>query len=110
MATTTPGLVCRSHVHPRDVSANPLLRALTGNIARKPAIPCLGRAAHAHISGPTCESEDPGSYSPVNVRDSGPTCARVRFLGSIPGQEAGQRPHVRAGALARSSFACNSIR
>ena len=68
--TPMPGLVYRSH-------ANPLLRALTGYIARKPAIPCLGRAAHAHISGPTCESEDPGSYSPVNVRDSGPTCAQV---------------------------------
>ena len=48
LGTTVPGLVCRSH-------ANPLLRALTGYIARKPAIPRLGRAAHAHISGPTCE-------------------------------------------------------
>ena len=50
--TTMPGLVRRSH-------ANPLLRALTSYLARKPPIPRLGEAAHARISGPTCESEGP---------------------------------------------------
>ena len=52
---TVSDMVCCSH-------ANLLLRALTGYFARKPAIPCLGGAAHAHISGLTCESEGPGSY------------------------------------------------
>ena len=50
MATTAPGLVRRLHVRPRDVSANPLLRALTGYVARKPGIACLGGAARARIS------------------------------------------------------------
>ena len=50
--TTMHGLVRRSH-------ANPLLRALTSYLARKPPIPRLGEAAHARISGPTCESEGP---------------------------------------------------
>ena len=54
MGTTVPGLVCRSH-------ANPLVRALTGYFARKPAIPCLGGAAHARISGLTCALADPRS-------------------------------------------------
>ena len=53
--TPMPGLVYRSH-------ANPLLRALTGYIARKPAIPCLGGAAHARISGLACELEGPGAH------------------------------------------------
>ena len=75
VGTTAPGLVCRSHV-------NPLLRALTGYFARKPAIPCLGGAAHAHISGLTCALAGPG---------------------------ADQRTRVRASAHPRSSFACNSI-
>ena len=52
VGTTAPGLVCRSH-------ANPLLRALTRDIARKPAIPCLGEAAHARISGLACELAGP---------------------------------------------------
>ena len=65
--TPMPGLVCRSH-------ANPLLRALTGYFARKPAIPCLGGAAHAHISGLTCALADPRSHQRVNVRIRGPTC------------------------------------
>ena len=47
MDTTMPGLVRRSH-------ANPLLRALTSYLARKPPIPRLGEAAHARISGPAC--------------------------------------------------------
>ena len=55
MDTPMPGLVYRSH-------ANPLLRALTGYFARQPAIPCLGGAAHARISGLACELEGPGSY------------------------------------------------
>ena len=50
--TTAPGLVRRSH-------ANTLLRALTCTIARKPAIPCLGGAAHARISEPTCAIAGP---------------------------------------------------
>ena len=53
--TTTPGRACRSH-------ANPLLRVLACYFARKPAIPCLGGAAHARISRLACESEGPGSY------------------------------------------------
>ena len=50
--TTAPGLAWSSH-------ENPLLRALTRTIARKPAIPCLGGAAHARISGPTCALAGP---------------------------------------------------
>ena len=46
LGKTVSDMVCCSH-------ANPLLRALTRNIARKPAIPCLGEAAHAHMDGPT---------------------------------------------------------
>ena len=42
------------------MSATPLLCALTGYIARKPAIPCLGGAAHAHISGTTCAARGVG--------------------------------------------------
>ena len=60
VGTTAPGLVCRSH-------ANPLLRALTGYIARKPAIPCLGGAAHARISGLACELEGPGADQRAHV-------------------------------------------
>ena len=52
LGKTVSDMVCCSH-------ANPLLRALTGYIARQPAIPCLGGAAHAHISGPTCALAGP---------------------------------------------------
>ena len=52
--TTTPDRARRSHT-------NPLSRALTSYLARQPAIPCLGRAAHARISGLACESEGPGA-------------------------------------------------
>ena len=52
--TTTPGLARRSHT-------NPLLRVLACYFARKPAIPRLGAAAHARISGLACESEGPGA-------------------------------------------------
>ena len=52
--TTTPGRACRSH-------ANPLLRVLACYFARQPAIPRLGAAAHARISGLACESEGPGA-------------------------------------------------
>ena len=55
VGTTVPGMVCRSH-------ANPLLRALTRHLARQPAIPCLGGAAHAHISGLTRALADPRSH------------------------------------------------
>ena len=54
LGKTVSDMVCCSH-------ANPLLRALTGYIARKPAIPCLGGAAHARISGLTCALADPRS-------------------------------------------------
>ena len=67
VGTTVPGLVGRSH-------ANPLLRALTGYIARQPAIPCLGGAAHAHISGLTCALADPRSHERAQARIRGPTC------------------------------------
>ena len=65
--TTAFGLACRSR-------ANLLLRALTGYIARKPAIPCLGGAAHAHISGLTCALADPRSHERAQARIRGPTC------------------------------------
>ena len=55
LGKTVSDTVCRSH-------ANPLLRALTGYFARKPAIPCLGGAAHARISGLACELEGPGAH------------------------------------------------
>ena len=67
LGKTVSDMVCCSH-------ANPLLRALTGYIVRKPAIPCLGGAAHAHISGLTCALADPRSHQRVNVRIRGPTC------------------------------------
>ena len=60
MDTPMPGLVYRSH-------ANPLLRALTGYFARQPAIPCLGGAAHARISGLACELEGPGARRGTQV-------------------------------------------
>ena len=50
--TTMPGLVRRSH-------PNPLLRALTSYLARKPAMWRVGGAAHARISGPTCALAGP---------------------------------------------------
>ena len=55
LGKTVSDMVCCSH-------ANPRLRALTGYIARQPAIPCLGGAAHAHISGLTCALADPRSH------------------------------------------------
>ena len=81
LGKTVPGLVCRSH-------ANPLLRALTGYFARQPAIPCLGGAAHARISGPTCELADPRSHERAQARMSGPTLA-------LAGPGADERAHVR---------------
>ena len=39
--------------------ANPLLRVLTRDIARKPASESVGGAAHVRISGPACEIEGP---------------------------------------------------
>ena len=47
-SSTASGLAWSSH-------ANPLLRALTSYLARKPPIPRLGEAAHARISGLSCE-------------------------------------------------------
>jgi len=57
---TVSDMVCCSH-------ANLLVRALTGYIARQPTIPCLGGAAHAHISGPTCELAGPRACHRANV-------------------------------------------
>ena len=82
LGKTVSDMVCRSH-------ANPLVRALTGYFARQPAIPCLGGAAHAHISGLTCALADSGADQRSHVRGVGPTRALL--------------------VLARSSFACNSI-
>ena len=65
-------------------------------LAREPAIPCLGGAAHAHISGLTCALADPRSHQRVNVRIGGPTC--------------GLEGHVRASTHPQNSFACNSIK
>ena len=70
MGTTAPGLVRRSH-------ANMLLLALTRTIARKPAIPCLGGAAHARISEPTCAIAGPRQCE-----------------GCVNGQEALTPPHT----------------
>ena len=81
---TVSDMVCCSH-------ANPLLRALTRNIARQPAIPCLGGAAHAHISGLTCALADPRSHERAQARIREPTCEV-----SVP--DAHERAHVRAGA------------
>ena len=67
LGKTVSDMVCCSH-------ANPLLRALTGYIARQPAIPCLGGAAHAHISGLTCALADPRSHERAQARIRGPTC------------------------------------
>ena len=67
VGTTAPVLVCRSHV-------NPLLRALTGYTARKPAIQRLGGAAHARFSGLACELEGPGADQRAQARIRGPTC------------------------------------
>jgi len=81
--TTAPGRARRSHT-------NPLLRVLACYFARKPAIPRLGAAAHARISGLACELEGPrargyashpSNGSPRGRR--GPTCARVRSLGAV---------------------------
>ena len=82
LGKTVSDMVCCSH-------ANPLLRALTAYFARQPAIPCLGGAAHAHISGLVCALEGLGADQRAHVRMSGPTRALL--------------------VLARSSFACNSI-
>ena len=60
LGKTVSDMVCCSH-------ANPLLRALTGYIARKPAIPRLGGAAHARISGLACELEGPRACHRANV-------------------------------------------
>ena len=74
LGKTISDMVCCSH-------ANPLVRALTGYIARKPAIPCLGGAAHAHISGLTCALADSGADQRAHVRMSGPRRA-ARNAGS----------------------------
>ena len=76
VGTTAPGLVCRSH-------ANPLLRALTGYIARKPAISRLGGAAHAHISGLTCALAGPCANQRAHARIRGPACVRAHILGAV---------------------------
>ena len=97
MGTTVPGLVCRSR-------ANPLLRSLTGYFARKPAIPRLGGAAHAHISGLTCESAGPGADQRAHVRGVGPTCVRVQE-GKLPGgQAAAKRAHARVASTRSEQF------
>ena len=77
LGKTVSDMVCCSH-------ANPLLRALTGYFARKPAIPCLGGAAHAHISGLTCALAGPGADERAHVQVRGP---RLEFVG--PRTEAG---------------------
>ena len=44
---------------PRRSHVNPLSRPLTSYFAHIPAIPCLGEAAHARISGLACELAGP---------------------------------------------------
>ena len=51
--------------------ANPLLRVLTHDIARKPASESMGGAAQARISGPTRALEGPRAGHRVNVRIGG---------------------------------------
>ena len=58
--TTAPDLAWSAH-------ANQLLRALTSYLARKPAVQCLGGAAHARISGPTCELAGPRACHRAHV-------------------------------------------
>ena len=65
---TVSDMVCCSH-------ANLLVRALTGYIARKPAVPRLGGAAHAHIRGLARALEGPGADQRAHVLGVGPTCA-----------------------------------
>ena len=86
---TVSDMVCCSH-------ANPLLRALTGYIARQPAIPCLGGAAHARISGPRRGSEVP----PARCR------ARARVHEGKPpsGQAAAKRARVRVASTRSEQF------
>ena len=67
LGKTVSDMVCCSH-------ANPLLQVLTGYIARKPAIPCLGGAAHAHISGLTCALVAPRAHERAQARIRGPMC------------------------------------
>ena len=50
-------VACCSHV-------NPLLRAVTRYVARKPAILSVGGAAQVRISGPTCALAVPGVHLP----------------------------------------------
>ena len=61
LGKTVSDMVCRSHT-------NPLLRALTGYIARQPAIPCLGGAAHVRMSGPRRGSEGPRAHERAQAR------------------------------------------
>ena len=49
---------------------SPLFRALTRYIARKPLDLRVGRAAHAHLIGLTCELEDPRAYERAQVSTS----------------------------------------
>ena len=78
LGATMSGMVCWSHV-------NPLLRAVTRDTARKPAIECVGGAAHVRISGFTCTSKGLGHYlsgyraqRSVSIRQAmGLSCAGV---------------------------------
>ena len=55
LGATASVVVCCSHV-------NPLLRAVTRYVARKPLDMHLGSAAHAQIIGPTCGLEGPRAH------------------------------------------------
>ena len=85
---TVSDMVCCSH-------ANPLVRALTGYIARQPAIPCLGGAAHARISGPRRGSEVPRARCR----------ARARMQEEMPsGKAAAKRARVRVASTRSEQF------
>ena len=103
LGKTVSDMVCRSH-------ANPLLRALTGYLARKPAIPRLGGAAHAHISGLRCALAGPGAryraqaHERAHVHLIGPACARVQE-GKLPGgQASAKRARVRVASTRSEQF------
>ena len=64
----------QSALWPQRCPAWCVARTRTRDIARKPAIPCLGGAAHARISGPTLALAGPGADQRAHVRGVGPTC------------------------------------
>ena len=74
--------------------ALPLIRTWDLSSATKPAVPCVGGAAHLRNSGSTCGTAGPRAQQRVHVRNSGSTCRTA-------GPRAEQRVHVRNSGWAR---------